>query len=157
NLSIGTPTGATLGTPSSAVLTITDVGNPNPPPPQPFITELVPYSAPVNLSGSFGMRILGNHFGTTTGQAIWNGATQLQVSSWNDTEIDVINMDASLWGATSGTYPVKVHNAAGDSNSVNFTVLPANGGNPPPFVVNGPAANPNPTYTNTTTLTVLGG
>src|SRR5205823_11870674 len=72
----------------------------------------------------------------------------------------------SSTSAHTSLYPLSLHDAlpilhnldgSGDSNSVNFNVLPVGSGNQPPFIVSGPNASPNPTYTKTTTLTAMGG
>src|SRR5262249_49884456 len=44
-----------------------------------------------------------------------------------------------------------------DSNQVSFIVRSLGSGNPPPFLVSGPSANPNPTYTQNTQLNAMGG
>jgi hypothetical protein len=155
-LTLTSPTGATLGT-SQAVLTINDQTPAPLPPPNPFVSELVPYSAPVGYSLSFPMRILGTGFDAAGAQVFWNNSASLPVVSRSTSEIDV-TMTPSLWNNTVGAYPVMVRNPGNiDSNQVLFTVRPKGSGNPPPFVAKDPWADPNPTAFNYTTLNVQGG
>ena len=133
NLVLDQPTGATLGL-SAAVLTITDQNPLPPPPPNPIINQLIPYSAPVNQSQSFILRVLGANFDATSGEVIWNANISLPVLSRSSTEIDV-TVDPSIWNATAGPYPVIVHNVSptpADSNQAIFTVQPVGAGNPAP-------------------------
>ncbi len=156
NLGLSSPSGAVLGTPSNAVLTIVDAGA-APPSPTPFINEIVPFSAPVNWASSFPLRIVGQNFNTTSAEVLWDGGTSLPVVSRSATEITA-TLSPALWGGLSGTHQVRVRNPGNlNSNSAAFTVFPLNSGNPPPFVVRDPLANPNPTFSATTNVSVLGG
>jgi hypothetical protein len=157
NLELSGASGATLGNPNTATLTITDVGAPNPKPPlAPFISELVPYSAPVNFGSDFTMRILGDGFDANA-QVLWNGSgSGITVLTSAPTEIDV-NVSKNLL-TTAGQVPVVVVNPGNvRSNQALFTVWqPQNGGNTLPWIVSGPSADPNPTYFNYTYLNVTG-
>jgi hypothetical protein len=155
-LSLNQPVGALLGA-KQAVLTITDQTPPPAPPPNPFISELVPYSVPVNFSLSFPVRVVGTGFDETSAKVIWNNSTELTIVSRSATEL-IVTMNPSLWNATAGTYPILVRNPGNiDSNAAPFMVDTVEVGTPPPFVVQDPMADPNPTYTRTTRLTVKGG
>jgi hypothetical protein len=157
-LTLSNPTGSTLGTPNQATLTITDTGAQNPPPPAPFISQLVPYSSPVNLGFSFTLRVLGNGFDPNGAQVLWNNTLSLPIVSRSPTEI-VATVDPAVWNNTTGTYPIVVKNPGNvSSNSSPFTIWdPLSGAHTPPYVVQDPRANPNPTTTRTTVLSVLGG
>ncbi len=156
-MSLLNPSGATLAAPNAATLTITDVGAANPPPPNPFISELVPYTAPVNFTLTFPVRVLGSGFDAAGAQVIWNNTVSLPVVVRSTSEIDVM-VDPVIWNNISGPYPMVVRNPGNvNSNAAIFTVRQAGSGAPPPYVVQQPLANPNPTYGTTTTLTVLGG
>lgn len=158
-LTISNPTHGNLGV-GDGVLTIidNDSTNPPPPPPAPFVSELVPFSVPVNFNLSFQMRVLGTGFDAVSAQVIWNNSVSLPVAARSATEITV-TMNPSLWSNTAGTYPVKVRNPGPlDSNSLPFTVRPNTAGNPPPWIVQQPTANPNPVQGGTSTqLSTLGG
>jgi hypothetical protein len=156
-LSLSAPANATLGSPSQAVLTITDAGASSSNPGSPFISQLVPYAAPVNQASAFEMRVLGDGFDPAGAQVIWNNGPALTVVSRSTAEIDV-TLDPSAWSGTAGAYPVQVVNpGAVKSNIVNFTVEPLGAETLPPWVAQQPLATPNPVYTKTTQLSVLGG
>jgi hypothetical protein len=156
-LRLSNPVSATLGTPNQVNLTIVDDGAPSSPPPAPFISQLVPYSAPVGFSANFNMRILGSGFDAVSAQVLWNSATSLTVVSRSTSEINV-TVNPTVWSNTTGTYPIIVRNPGNvDSNAAPFTVFPTTFMGPPPFVVQEPLATPNPTYTTATRMTVLGG
>jgi|GEM_PF-2861441 len=156
-LTLSDPSGATLDTPDHAVLTITDAGAPPVAPPSaPFINQLIPFSALVTHAGSFTLRVLGAGFDASAALVVWNNGPTLPIVQRSTSEIDV-TMDPALWANTPGSYPVIVRNPSMDSNAATFTVEPAGNPNPPPFVVQQPFADPNPTYTTTSVLSVLGG
>jgi hypothetical protein len=132
-LSLSRVTGATLGA-SQAVLTITDQTPTPPPPPNPFISELLPYSARVDATLPFTMRVLGTGFDPSSPQVLWNGSSILPIVSNSATEIDV-TVDPVLWNNTVGPYAVMVRNPGPvDSNQATFTVEPVTSGNPPPIL-----------------------
>ncbi len=147
-----------VGSPALLTIMDNDTTNPPPPPPAPFISELVPYTAPVSYASNFTMRVLGSGFASGA-QVLWNGTplTLAPGTSVSATEIDV-RVNPTIWNNTVGFYPVIVRNPGPvDSNPALFDVRGPGAGNPPPFMVSGPSANPNPTYTKTTTLSALGG
>jgi hypothetical protein len=153
------PVGAVLGT-SQAQVTITDASPAPPPAPAPLITRIDPYTSPVDVSFSFTMRVLGSGFDAQNAQVLWNNGTTLPVLLRSSSAI-YVTVNPSLWNNTQGAYPILVRNPGNiDSNSVNFYVGAASSitvTEMPPWVVQPPAADPNPTYGTTSTLTVLGG
>jgi hypothetical protein len=149
--------GATIGT-GAAVLTITDNDTTTPPAgTPPHLTELVPASAPAGFATSFSMVVKGTGF-VSASVVRWNGSA---IPTTFDTATRLVATVSPSLVTTQGTAQVTVLNpsASGGAsdNSLTFTITTGGSGTPPPFVVKDPWADPNPTFTKTTNLHVLGG